>query len=71
MVARHYVDAAAAVGASNGVKDHFGILVSRLNARLFIEALGAFSHSNVRCLLPDAFFAFFFFRFCLVLFRSG
>ncbi len=34
-----YVDAATAVGSNNGVKDHFGILVSRLNARLFIEAL--------------------------------
>lgn len=34
-----YVEAASAVGANNGMKDHFGILVSRLNARLFIEAL--------------------------------
>jgi uridylate kinase len=34
-----YVEAATAVGSNNGVKDHFGILVSRLNARLFIEAL--------------------------------
>lgn len=39
VVARQYVTAAASVGANNGVKDHFGILVSRLNARLFIEAL--------------------------------
>jgi uridylate kinase len=39
VVARQYVEAAAAVGANNGVKDHLGILVSRLNARLFIEAL--------------------------------
>eukprot|EP01092_Planopodium_desertum_P009367 TRINITY_DN40149_c0_g1_i1.p1 TRINITY_DN40149_c0_g1~~TRINITY_DN40149_c0_g1_i1.p1 ORF type:complete len:242 (+),score=52.94 TRINITY_DN40149_c0_g1_i1:47-772(+) len=38
--ARTYIDAAAALGASEGVKDHFGILVSRLNARLFIEAVG-------------------------------
>ena len=38
--ARNYISAASALGASNGVKDHFGILVSRLNARLFIEALG-------------------------------
>jgi len=38
--ARNYIQAASALGASNGVKDHFGILVSRLNARLFIEALG-------------------------------
>jgi len=38
--ARQYIAAAEALGASNGVKDQFGILVSRLNARLFIEALG-------------------------------
>eukprot|EP01091_Cochliopodium_minus_P000428 TRINITY_DN10406_c0_g1_i1.p1 TRINITY_DN10406_c0_g1~~TRINITY_DN10406_c0_g1_i1.p1 ORF type:complete len:238 (-),score=76.66 TRINITY_DN10406_c0_g1_i1:40-753(-) len=38
--ARNYIQAATALGSSNGVKDYFGILVSRLNARLFIEALG-------------------------------
>eukprot|EP01098_Paradermamoeba_levis_P004800 TRINITY_DN2053_c0_g1_i1.p1 TRINITY_DN2053_c0_g1~~TRINITY_DN2053_c0_g1_i1.p1 ORF type:complete len:263 (-),score=88.94 TRINITY_DN2053_c0_g1_i1:58-753(-) len=37
--ARNYIGAATALGASNGVKDYLGILVSRLNARLFIEAL--------------------------------
>ena len=47
VVARQYVQAATAVGANNGVKDHFGILVSRLNARLFIEALA--DESNVFC----------------------
>jgi len=40
ITARHYVDAAGALGANNGVKDFMGILVSRLNARLFIEAVG-------------------------------
>ncbi len=37
--ARSYITAAEALGANNGIKDYFGILVSRLNARLFIEAL--------------------------------
>ena len=44
VVARQYVEAASAVGANNGMKDHFGILVSRLNARLFIEALSDEEH---------------------------
>lgn len=35
------------MGANNGIKDHFGILVSRLNARLFIEALA--DDTNVCC----------------------
>lgn len=38
--ARSYISAAEQLGANNGMKDQFGILVSRLNARLFIEALG-------------------------------
>src|SRR5262245_26818717 len=37
--ARNYIAAASTLGANNGVKDMLGILVSRLNARLFIEAL--------------------------------
>lgn len=40
VVARQYIAAASALGANNGVKDTLGILVSRLNARLFIEAYG-------------------------------
>lgn len=40
-VARTYINAAEALGCNNGVKDHFGILVSRLNSRLFIEAIGS------------------------------
>lgn len=38
--ARSYISAAEQLGANNGMKDQFGILVARLNARLFIEALG-------------------------------
>eukprot|EP01097_Dermamoeba_algensis_P002058 TRINITY_DN1820_c0_g1_i1.p1 TRINITY_DN1820_c0_g1~~TRINITY_DN1820_c0_g1_i1.p1 ORF type:complete len:247 (-),score=65.09 TRINITY_DN1820_c0_g1_i1:89-787(-) len=37
--ARNYIEAASHLGASNGVKDYLGMLVSRLNSRLFIEAL--------------------------------
>lgn len=37
--ARNYIAAADALGASLGVKDMLGICVSRLNARLFVEAL--------------------------------
>jgi len=44
--ARQYISAADALGASNGVKDYLGILVSRLNARLFIEALGSLGYPN-------------------------
>lgn len=50
LTARHYIEAANALGSSKGVMDHLGmnlttrysfsgILVSRLNARVFIEAL--------------------------------
>eukprot|EP01126_Amoeba_proteus_P061650 TRINITY_DN829_c0_g1_i5.p1 TRINITY_DN829_c0_g1~~TRINITY_DN829_c0_g1_i5.p1 ORF type:complete len:132 (-),score=17.50 TRINITY_DN829_c0_g1_i5:26-421(-) len=39
ITARHYIEAAGALGASKGVLDHLGILVSRINARVFIEAL--------------------------------
>jgi len=45
--ARHYIAAANELGANNGVKDYMGILVSRLNARLFIEAMGSeYSYSD-------------------------
>mmetsp|Transcript_30048 Transcript_30048/g.41516 ORF Transcript_30048/g.41516 Transcript_30048/m.41516 type:complete len:239 (+) Transcript_30048:67-783(+) len=44
--ARQYIAVAEALGANNGVKDLFGILVSRLNARLFIEAYGDGCYSN-------------------------
>eukprot|EP01103_Thecamoeba_quadrilineata_P003575 TRINITY_DN13336_c0_g1_i1.p1 TRINITY_DN13336_c0_g1~~TRINITY_DN13336_c0_g1_i1.p1 ORF type:complete len:231 (+),score=40.09 TRINITY_DN13336_c0_g1_i1:61-753(+) len=44
--ARQYIAAAAAFNASNGVKDYLGILVSRLNARVFIEALGDLAYPN-------------------------
>eukprot|EP00009_Paramoeba_aestuarina_P007903 CAMPEP_0201520638 /NCGR_PEP_ID=MMETSP0161_2-20130828/12000_1 /ASSEMBLY_ACC=CAM_ASM_000251 /TAXON_ID=180227 /ORGANISM="Neoparamoeba aestuarina, Strain SoJaBio B1-5/56/2" /LENGTH=235 /DNA_ID=CAMNT_0047919087 /DNA_START=54 /DNA_END=761 /DNA_ORIENTATION=+ len=40
IVARQYIKVAQELGANNGVKDTFGILVSQLNARLFIEAFG-------------------------------
>lgn len=38
--ARNYINAASKLDASKGVCDQMGILVSRLNARLMIEALG-------------------------------
>ena len=37
--ARNYIGAADALGANKGLQDHLGVLVSRLNARVFIEAL--------------------------------
>lgn len=37
--ARNYIDAAGALNASKGLQDHLGVLVSRLNARVFVEAL--------------------------------
>ena len=37
--ARNYIGAAGALGASKGLQDHLGVLVSRLNARVFVEAL--------------------------------
>ena len=39
IVARQYIGAASKLGSNNGTMDYFGILVSRLNARLFIESL--------------------------------
>eukprot|EP01123_Difflugia_compressa_P004361 TRINITY_DN1575_c0_g1_i1.p1 TRINITY_DN1575_c0_g1~~TRINITY_DN1575_c0_g1_i1.p1 ORF type:complete len:239 (-),score=38.99 TRINITY_DN1575_c0_g1_i1:147-767(-) len=39
ITARNYISAATQVNSSKGVLDHLGILVSRLNARVFIEAL--------------------------------
>eukprot|EP01127_Copromyxa_protea_P012239 TRINITY_DN3170_c0_g1_i1.p1 TRINITY_DN3170_c0_g1~~TRINITY_DN3170_c0_g1_i1.p1 ORF type:complete len:240 (+),score=54.48 TRINITY_DN3170_c0_g1_i1:622-1341(+) len=39
LTARHYIEAASSLNSSKGVMDHLGILVSRLNARVFIEAL--------------------------------
>jgi len=46
IAARQYINAAASLGASHGVCDYFGILVSRLNARLFIEALGDIAYPD-------------------------
>jgi len=43
LTARQYIGAAQALGASLGTCDFLGILVSRLNARLFIEALGDYA----------------------------
>jgi len=40
IIARNYISAATQLNASKGVLDHLGIEVSRLNARVFIEALG-------------------------------
>ena len=37
--ARNYIGAAQALDASKGVMDYLGVLVSRLNARVFVEAL--------------------------------
>jgi len=52
--ARHYIAAAEALGANNGVKDYMGILVSRLNARLFIEAMGSeYAYSDPPESLPE------------------
>jgi len=38
--ARNYIDAATQLKATKGVMDQLGILVSRLNARVLIEAIG-------------------------------
>mmetsp|Transcript_25992 Transcript_25992/g.72795 ORF Transcript_25992/g.72795 Transcript_25992/m.72795 type:complete len:235 (+) Transcript_25992:130-834(+) len=40
IAARQYIAAADALGANAGTKDMMGILVSRLNARLFVQAYG-------------------------------
>jgi len=38
--ARTYISAADALNCNNGVKDNLGILISRVNAQLLIEAIG-------------------------------
>jgi len=40
ITARNYINAATQLNTSKGVLDHLGILVSRVNARVFVEALG-------------------------------
>jgi uridylate kinase len=48
--ARNYIAAASALGSSAGLMDHLGILVSRLNARVFVEAL---REANVTDVWPE------------------
>lgn len=46
-LARHYINTARSLGADEATLDQMGIEVSRLNARLLIEALGERAHPEV------------------------